>query len=256
MLLAAGQASAAPQVVSWADWVGSYDAKLVWRSCSAPGTTSAQVSLDASDAVVTVDLTGLGAGFRPMSLVDEAAGWSAQQGDVKVRLTRPRTDQLELIVELDSGCTIRGQLRRASTGVATCDRLLGWARVEARCTKLSAARLADALPKKWRASDAASCARRATELETSLIDAGCAPHPDPMIGVRAPRCLALAAASARLSRCGTAPADLKQTFTLIAGALASAAQSAEPSTLPYVEQQCEDEQAMLAAVARRFSCLP
>jgi hypothetical protein len=32
---------------------------------------------------------------------------------------------------------VHGTLRRPSTGIAACDRLAGWARVEARCTKLT-----------------------------------------------------------------------------------------------------------------------
>jgi hypothetical protein len=255
---AAPVASAAPpQTVTWADWVGAYAGKLAWHNCTAPGERSATLAVDAADGVLSIDLAPASPGLDAMSLVADAHGWAGQQGDVEVRIARPRPDLLDVLVELDSGCTMKGRLKRASSGIAACDRLLGWARVEARCTKLREAPLEDLaklVATKWRKPDDARCTARATKLETSLIDAGCAPHPDPLIGVRARDCLELAAASAKLARCGTVPAAAMSAIAHDAQALSSAAQSAERATLPYVEQQCRDSKAMLATIAMRFHC--
>lgn len=256
--LVVGSAAAAPApTVTWADWVGSYDGKLAWSNCSAPGAKTATLALEATDAVLSIDLAPLGSALRAMSLVADEAGWSAQQGDVKVRLARPRSDALDLVVELDSGCTLRSTLHRATTGVAACDRLVGWARIESRCTKLHDAKLEDLaklVAAKWRKADDTKCAARADKLAASLIDAGCAPHPDPMIGVRSPKCLAMSAAAAKLSRCGNVPRQVTDAIVGQAAALSSASQSAERATLPYVEQQCEDAKTAIAAIATRFNC--
>ena len=60
--------------------------------------------------------------------------------------------------------------------------------------------------------------------------------------------------AAQLSRCGNLPENVKSGILRSAGALSSASQSADRSTLPYVEQQCRDTKASLVAVATRFSC--
>ena len=256
--IAAPAAPAAPQRVTWADWVGTYDGSLVWRNCTAPGAPTAALTIDVSDGVLAIDLTAAGAALRPMSLVEDETGWSAQQGDVKVRLTRPRGDSIALALELDSGCTMKGKLRRKTTTIAPCDLLIGWARIESRCTKLHDAALED-LAKleatRWRKADATSCTARAGKLELALVDAGCAPHPDPTIGVRAPSCIALSNASAGLWRCGTVPQAVKDAAVNEAAALSSAAQSAEPATLPYVEAQCRDAKSTISGIAVRFHCV-
>src|SRR5262245_58699382 len=169
---------AAPEkaaVSPWADWVGDYSGALTWRGCSAPGAAAAGVVLDAVDAVMSIDLGKLGGGLRAMSLLEEEGGWSARQGDVQVRIARPKTaggaGAIDLLVELDSGCTVSGRLQRASSGVPACDRLVSWSRIEARCGKLSqrgkkpledAALVAKTA---WRAADAEKCVARADRVE-------------------------------------------------------------------------------------------
>jgi hypothetical protein len=247
----------------WADWVGDYSGALMWRGCSAPGAVSAALSLDAVDAVMSVDLGKLGGGLRAMSLAPDEGGWSARQGDVQVRIARGKPaapNALDLLVELDSGCTARGRLQRAGTGVPACDRLAGWSHIEARCGKLAqqgAHPLEDAAlvaKTKWRAADAAQCTARAAKVERSLIDAGCAPHPDPAIGGRAPDCLRLADDTARVVRCKRLPPDLEAALAQTAHSLRAAAETAERATLGVVEQQCRDAKATLAAIATRFQC--
>jgi len=251
-------AAAAPTPpVTWSDWVGAYDGKLTWHGCITPGARTATLAVEATDAVVSIDLAPASPGLRTMSLVADDRGWSGQQGDVKVQIARPRADALALVVELDSGCTVKGQLRRKATGIAACDRLLGWTRIESRCTKLQDAPLEDLaklVATRWQRADADRCTARVAKLEAALVDAGCAPHPDPRIGVRAPECLALATASAKLSRCGNVPAQIKDAIAFEAAALSSASQSAERATLPYVEQQCRDVTSTIATVATQFSC--
>lgn len=274
------------QPLIWADWVGDYTGKLAWRGCAVPGSASGTVAIDAVDAVVSIDSAALGGGLRAMSLVesDDDGGWSGQQGDVQLRVTRAKpaaalaatatataatatttataatTAAIDLAIELDSGCTVRGQLARPTTSVAACDRLVGWSRIEARCSKLAQQNrkpLEDAAliaKTRWRPADAERCAARAEKLELSLIDAGCAPHPDRAIGTRAPECQRLVDTAARVARCKTLPPALESELTRKAQALAAAAQTAEPATLPYVEEQCRDGQRLVASIATRFQC--
>lgn len=212
---------------------------------------------------MSIDLAPLGGGLRAMSLVEEEGGWSAQQGDVALRITRGKPaapDALELLVELDSGCTVRGRLQRATSGVPACDRLAGWSRIEARCGKLAARNQqpledgAAVAKTRWRPADAASCAARASRVELALIDAGCAPHPDPAIGHRAPDCLRLSDDTARVTRCKRVPPDLEASLSHAAHSLRAASETADRATLRVVEQQCRDARATLAAVAARFGC--
>lgn len=243
---------------AWADWVGEYAGNVVWRGCTAPGAAVARVTLEATDGAMAIELAALG--VRAMSLVERDAGWSGQQGDAAVKLGRAAAGAIALELELASGCTVRGTLKRAATAAVACDRLVGWSRIEARCSKLAAQGrqpLEDAAviaKTTWRAADATACAARAARLELALIDTGCAPHPDPAIGTRAPDCRRLVDSTERVVRCKTLPRELEDELAGVARSLAAAAQTAAPATLGVVERQCRDAQAITASIAARFSC--
>ncbi|MBA2541075.1 MAG: hypothetical protein H0V17_15655 [Deltaproteobacteria bacterium] len=242
---------------TWADWVGAYHGTVTWSRCSVAGANTAPVAFEIVDGVASIDLTLTRPGMPSLSLVSDDKGWSGRRGDVAVTLTRPKPDTLDLAVDLDSGCMVRGRMSRATTGVAACNSLVAWARIESRCTKLTTPPLED-LPKlaavPWKPADAARCQARAATLERSLIDTGCAPHPDPQIGVRARACLALGEIAAKLSRCPNALPQIKDAAVATANALVAASQSAETATLPYVEQQCRDTHAELVSIATQFRC--
>ena len=265
-------AAPAKPAPTWADWVGTYEGKLGWKSCSAPGEKTAAITLTASDGAMAIDLATAHPGLRAISLVPGDTGWSAQQGDLTVVVHRPAANTIALVVELASGCTLKARLRRKATGVPACDRLLGWARVEASCTKLGSPTagpttgpttgtttgtttdLAKLIAAKWRKADGAKCTARAEQLERSLIDAGCAPHPDPLIGVRSPDCMTLQTTASQLDRCTSVPPTVRQEHVGLANAVVAAAQTAEPAELPVVETECRDTKALLVAVGTKFRC--
>jgi hypothetical protein len=115
--------------VTWADWVGTYDTKLAWHQCSTPGAKSAKLTIEAVDGVMSIDLAPASPGLRAMSLVaDDPRQFSAQQGDVSVRLDNI-DGHVELAIELDSGCVAKGRMTRVTTGPARCARLFALARV-------------------------------------------------------------------------------------------------------------------------------
>jgi hypothetical protein len=263
--VSAGIAWAAPDPVPappWSEWVGDFEGALAWRNCSAPGAAKATIAIDAVDGAIAVDLTAARGGLGKMSLLEDEGGvLAAQQGDLKVTLARPSkiANAVDLMIELESGCSITGRLARPTCGVAACDRLMTWARVEAKCTKLTKGALEDpaALAKKaWKPADAAACVARADRLEHALVDAGCAPHPDPMIGVRAPECLALTQVAQRLARCGSIPRELSEPIANRATALAAAAQTANAGVVPVVDAQCREARIEVVAVSTRFRCGP
>ena len=140
LFLTSSQAVAAPS--TWADWVGDYRGSLSWRQCTAPGERTATLALDAIDGALRIDLAPAGAALRALSLTAEDEVWVGQDGDVSVRVART-PNAIDVAVTYESGCTMRGKLARATTGVPACDRLLAWSRIEAACTK-TAAKLEDA----------------------------------------------------------------------------------------------------------------
>lgn len=236
--------------------VGDYRGALVWRQCTAPGEKVVRVAVDVVNGVMTIDLTPVGAALRIFSLQQDAAAWSAQDGDLSVQVSQNKANTVDLAIRYDSGCTARGRLVRGSTAVAACDALIGWSRIEATCSKAGdkledAAALAAAT---WKKSDAARCTARADKLARAMVDAGCVPHPDPMIGVRAVQCRSLADATAKLARCGRVPREIMQRLSSNADALVAASQTAERATLPFVERQCQDARAALAGTAVQFQC--
>jgi hypothetical protein len=271
VLAAASGALATPAsqlALTWADWVGDWEGKLAWTSCSAEGEARATLPLDATDGSVAIDLSPAGSALAQLSLVEDGDGWTGREADVTVHVRRTRSDKLALTVDLDSGCQIRGTLSRASVGIAACDRLAAWARIESHCTKLArpplenAARLARQRAE-WRkarrddrAKLAAQCTARSSKVEQELIDAGCAPHPDPAIGMRGAECKALHGISARLSRCGTLPSDQRDAYLREILVLLAAAQGADAASLPIVDGECKRTRERLFAIAQQAGCPP
>lgn len=261
-------ATPAPQPVTWADWVGDWDGKLKWTSCTADGADRASLALDALDGAVSIDLTPAGSALPAISLSEDGDGWLGQQGDVTVHVKRAKADKLELAVDLDSGCQVRGTLSRASVGIAACDRLAAWARIESHCTKLSrpplenAARLARqrAAWRKARGDDrtklAAQCTARSAKVEQELIDIGCAPNPDPAIGMRGAECQALRGMAGRVSRCANLPSDQRDAYAREVLVLLAAAQGADKASLPVVDAECKRERDKLFAIAQQVGCPP
>src|SRR5688572_24851735 len=130
ILAAASTVLATPQASpSWAEWVGDWDGKLKWQSCTAEGEPRASIAIDANDGAMSIDLSPAGSALPALSLVEDGDGWLGQQGDVTVRVKRAK-DKLDLAIDLDSGCQVKGTMARASVGIAACDRLAAWARIE------------------------------------------------------------------------------------------------------------------------------
>jgi hypothetical protein len=261
-------ATPTPAPVTWADWVGDWKGKLKWTSCSADGEERPTLAVDAADGVVSIDLTAAGGALPALTLVEDEAGWVGQQGDVTVRLRRAKANAVELAVDLDSGCQIRGTLARASVGIAPCDRLAAWARIESHCTKLARpplenpARLARQRAQ-WasasadaKAQIATQCAARSAKVEAEMIDVGCAPDEDPAIGLRGAECQALRTTSARLARCGSVPFDLRTALENEVVVLLAASQGADKAALPVVEAECRRARDRLVTLAKHVGCPP
>jgi hypothetical protein len=274
VLAAASGVLAAPPApaITWADWIGDWDAKLKWSSCAADGEDKATLSIDAADGVVSIDLRPAGAALPAMSLIEDGAAWSGQQGDVSVRVRRvpagKAPDSLELAIDLDSGCQVRGTLARGSVGIPACDRLAAWARIESQCSRLARpplenhARLARQR-EQWKKATgtmreklAAQCTARSAKVEAEMVDNGCAPHTDPAIGLRGAECQALRRESSRIARCGSIPFDLRATLEKEAIVLAAASQGADKAALPIVEGECKSARDKLVTIAKQAGCPP
>ena len=259
--------AASPPVVPWSDWVGEWQGKLKWDSCTGDGEPRATIHVDAADGVLIVDLAPAGSALPALTLVDDKGGLAGTRGDVSARLDRKK-DTLDLAVSLESGCEVHGSLTRSSVGIASCDRLAGWARIEAQCTKLSKpplenpARVARQRAEWTKATAdartklAAQCTARASKLETALIDAGCAPHPDPAIGLRGAECQALRTSNARLARYTSVPYDMRQAIERDVVVVVAAAQGADQASMPFVEAKCKSVREELNAIALQAGCPP
>lgn len=252
--------NAAPASVSWGDLVGSYHGRLTWKNCNTPGVERATLSVDAMDGALEIDLTAAAGGLRTFSLAPESTtAWSAQQGDVSVRIERTRAEQLALHVTIDESCEVRATLTRKSVGIPACDRLLGWARIEQWCTKRAGAPLEDreallferTVWTKQKKIAAATCAARADKLATAMVDAGCAPADDAASVQLGATCLSLAQASVRVQRCTTAPPELVEVSHHL-GSLA--VPGPDPASRVVAEQQCAEGLEVLARLAQQARC--
>ncbi|MEO8842630.1 MAG: hypothetical protein ABI591_16085 [Kofleriaceae bacterium] len=249
---------------SWADWVGDWGGKLKWAGCSIDGEPTATVAVDATDGALAIDLAPAGGALAALSLVENGTGWLGQQGDVTVKLAHGRASSLELTVELESGCAMHATMKRASVGIAACDELAAWARIEEHCTKLAKPRLENFARLvrqrvEWTKAQgdvrlAAQCKNRASKVEAELADVGCAPDSNP-VSPRGPECQALRQTAAKLSRCGTLPFDLATSLAHDANQLASAVAGAETETsLKVVEKQCKQMRDQISEAAQQAGC--
>jgi hypothetical protein len=252
LVLFAWTALAAPAPkprMTWADWVGDYTGTLAWTRCTAAGATKATITVDAIDGALVAELARAADWLPALSLLEENGTLAGSQADLAVVLARPKANAIDVAIDLDSGCRARGRLVRASKGAA-CDRLVGWARVEARCTKLRGPPLEPKLGKLER------CEARATALESELVDAGCAPNPDPDIGLRSGACVAAVAQVERLERCASAPQSRVAQWSRMVHHHAAAAQTATTAgELAKVEQTCVTLRRLVDQLLAESRCL-
>ncbi|HSN29097.1 MAG TPA: hypothetical protein VLT45_22570, partial [Kofleriaceae bacterium] len=103
---------------------------------------------------------------------------------------------------------------------------------------------------------AAQCDARAQKVEAELIDAGCAPDPDPAIGLRGADCVALRASASKLARCRNLPPDVEAALEQEASGLVAAAQSADRVSLREVEAECRALRARIVAASQQSGCIP
>jgi hypothetical protein len=254
LAVAAAALAKPPATPGWGDWVGDYAGKLTWTSCAVDGNGSATLPLEASDGAVTIDLTPAGGALERVVLLEDERGWTARDNDVTVHLARPRADALDLAIDLDSGCQVRGTLKRPTTGIPACDRLAGWARIEARCTKLvrpaleNVARLVRQ-KRTWLAARgaerdklASQCDARAAKVESELVDAGCAPNPDPAIGMHGAECVALRASLGRLQRCQALPPDVERLL-------------AQDAANAVTDDECKAARTRIVSTSQQVGCI-
>lgn len=270
VLAAASGALAAPEQpprLTWADWVGDWSGKVTWSGCAIDDTKRVSLPLDASDGSLGIDLSSAGGGLGSMGLMEDGTGFAAKQGDIALKLAR--TDKgLELAVDLDSGCQLRGTLTRTTVGIPECDQLAAWARIEQQCTKMSRpalenpSRLARQRAE-WskskgdaRAKMAAKCSTRASRVQTQLVDAGCAPNPDPNIGMRGAECQALRGVSSRVQKCTNIPFDVRINLEHEVVVLLAAMQGADQASIPVVDAECKSAREKMFAIAQQASCPP
>jgi hypothetical protein len=260
-------APAAQAPLTWADWVGDWTGKITSTGCASDEEARATIPIDATDGSIAIDLTRAGRALATMNLAEDGTAFAAKQGDISVRVQRTQT-ALELAVDLDSGCQLRGTLTRPTVGIAECDQLAAWARIEHACTKLSRpplenpTRLARQRATWTKAKEdarsklAAQCTKRAERVKAELVDVGCAPNPDPNIGMRGAECQALRGVSARVQRCSNVPFDVRTSLEREVVVLLAATQGADQASLPVVDTECKRAREKLSAIAQQYSCPP
>jgi hypothetical protein len=260
-------APAAQAPLTWADWVGDWSGKVTWKGCAIDEDKKVSLPLDATDGSIAMDLTSAGGSLGAMGLTEDGTGFAAKQGDIALKLAR--TDKgLELAVDLDSGCQLRGTLTRTSVGIPACDQLAAWSRIEHSCTKLTrpplenpsrlARQRAEWSKAKGDARDklAAKCTTRAARVQAELVDIGCAPNPDPSVGMRGAECQALRGVSARVQRCSNVPFDVRTNLEREVVVLLAAMQGADQASIPVVDAECKSAREKLFAIAQQAGCPP
>jgi hypothetical protein len=252
LLAASAGVAASPATASWASWIGDWQGKLHWSGCTIDGAPSATISIDAVDGAVAIDLAPAGGALGTIALEpDGDAAWKGRADDLAVHVTRGSA-ALELAVESPSGCAVHGSLRRASVGIAACDELEAWARIENRCTRLvrppleNLARVAhqraewSKAPAGARSKLAAQCTARASKVQAELASVRCAPGtPSSGDAVRFPECTALKLAAVKIAHCQGIAFDVATSLAHDASSLADATTGVDSdSSRDILEKAC------------------
>lgn len=251
-LLAASATSAEPVAhSSWASWVGDWQGKLHWSGCTIDGEPAASIAIDAVDGAVAVDLGPAGGALGTIALEPDGDAWKGRSFDTSVHLTRGSAS-LELAAVSESGCTLHASLHRASVGIAACDDLEAWARIENRCTRLvkppleNLARVAHQRAE-WskavadvRPKLAAQCAARASKVEAELASVRCAPGtPTSDNAPRFPECGALKLAAVKIAHCQAIAFDVATSLAHDANSLVDATAGVDSdSSRDILEKAC------------------
>jgi hypothetical protein len=257
---------------AWAAWVGDWQGKLRWTGCTVDGEPAASIAIDVVDGAAAIDLAPAGGALDKVALEPDTSGagdaWRGRAGDVAVHVARGgNAATLELAVDLESGCSIRGSLHRTSVGIAACDELEAWARIENRCTRLvkppleNLSRVAHQRAE-WSKADAEArvklagqCKARASKVEAELAAASCAPDLSP-VPARFPECGALRLSAAKVTRCQALAFDVATSLAHDANALVDATAGTDGSTSSHdvLEKQCRAMRESLVATAQQAGC--
>jgi hypothetical protein len=252
-------ATAAPaRRVTWADWVGEYTGEFA-LFCDDTGPAKRTVSIDVINGVFIVDLTSLGKGLPGVTATEQPATFVGLDtggepylsgGDAKlvVMVHRARANAVKISLMSASGCDGEGTLVRASAKVAECDALIGWARIENKCTKI-ATRSEDLAALHQITSKRTSrkqCAARAKKLENTLFAAGCAPDPDPP--VVGPQCKAMLLLAFPPTECRT------KLHAIVMRALEAPRTAKDPAEKKRVEASCRVLRIELEAARHDAGC--
>nr|MBP9863334.1 hypothetical protein [Kofleriaceae bacterium] len=231
--------------------VGRWSGPVSWRGCA----------IDVARAA-TLELVRDGTGYR-LALAPLADGLAAEElvaaGATELRFDRAdrhgiwqlgRAGRATLTVRLGASCVVTARLRRASSGAAACDELLGLRAIAATCPAVPA----DDVPALPPRRQAARCARVAAPLRDALTTAGCLPTPRPTGGVRIAECEALLATVARATRCNRIPVDVKQRLGEQARLVAASAAVDDPAARAELATTCQATADELSALLPRLGC--
>lgn len=184
---AAAVADPAPSPVTLAEtWVGSWTGKATWKECSLEGGSTITLPVQSVGGALTSDgdllLDGLGAltwGVRDRKLAVYREG-------LEITLAPGKKGAIKLAMKTAAGCVVKATLKRASSGIASCDAVRALATAKATCDGLDEATRDDDLEQvdaSWKAwkklkgkkqkAQAKVCTAELSGLRTDI--ASCAP---------------------------------------------------------------------------------
>ncbi len=242
-------ASASARPIGLTDVVGAYHGKLAWSGCLTQEVASSTVVVDSIDGALAIDASSVRPQLYAVALVVSERGLVGRQATTTIELAAATAGSLELEIEIDSRCRARARMHRVSSGIRDCDRLVALARVEAKCSQLDSRSedLATLFATTWKPSDAASCSRRAEQLESKLRRASCVPGPPaPSVPAHPRDCLEAARIARKFSGCWP---RWGQRYVAEVSDLQTKFDAAEADAVPAIEARCREISTQLQAWA-------
>ncbi len=167
-------------------WVGTWAGKVTWKECSVDSGANLSLPIESVAGALTSDGDLLLDGLGPLTWSTSGKTLVIARDGLDVALARGKKGAIKLTLKTAAGCVGKATLKRASSGMPSCDAVRALAQVKSTCGGVDEATRGDDLVEidgAWKAwkklkgkkkkAQAKQCTARLSGLRTEV--ASCAP---------------------------------------------------------------------------------
>lgn len=200
-------------------WVGTWVGKATWHECSLEGGDTLTMPIQSLASKLTSDGDILMDGLGALEWRADGKRLVIARDGLDVSLTPGKKGVVKLVMTTGAGCVAKASLKRATSGIPSCDAVRALATAKSTCDGLDEATRDDDLAEvdsKWKGwkklkgkkkkAQARACTARLSGMRTDI--ASCAPAGGGTV-VAGGGCAGLLAAIDKVLTCSALPQDIR-----------------------------------------------